>query len=348
MFPTDKTTPFPFIIGSGRSGTTLLRAMLDSHPDVAIPGETYLLAQLGRRSDGFAPDGVFDRAAFEAELFEDSRFWTFYVDADDVRAELDRVQPTNVAEAIRATYRAHAISVGKSRWADKTPAYAHAADMLAELLPEAVFIHLHRDAREIVASYLAASWGYRTAGRAAAYWRLSVEAAVAIERSHPRRSLRIGYDDLVNDPEPLLRDLCALCELEYDPSMLDYSSGRVARISSTMDGDAHLKLLEPPKKSSRDWRQDLSPDEILRVNVIAGPAMRALGYHVPPLPWSVARIRAEAVGLVAVPVTRLELALRKTRLINSLRPRYRKILGRATTTDDMAETVALAKGTASS
>lgn len=318
--------------------------MLDSHPEVAIPGETYLLAQLCRRADGFAPNGVFDRDAFETELFEDSRFWTFYVDADDVRAELDRVQPTNLAEAIRATYRAHARSVDKTRWADKTPAYAHAAELLAGVLPEAVFIHLHRDAREIVASYLAASWGYRSAGRAAAYWRLSVEAALKLEQAEPHRSLRIGYDDLVLDPEPLLRDLCALCELSYEPSMLDYSSGRVARISTTMDGDAHLKLLEPPKKSSRNWREDLTADQILRVNVIAGQAMKALGYDVPPIPWSVARVRAHLVSFVAVPTTRIELALRKTRIVNSLRPRYRRMLGRPTTAEDMAKTVAIAKG----
>ncbi len=315
--------PFPFIIGAGRSGTTLLRAMLDSHSAMAIPGETYLLDQLARRRDRFVRDGRFDRAAFEDELFGDTRFWSFYIERATVRAALDDSAPETLADALRVVYRCHAESVGKTRWADKTPAYAFAVDRLSTLFPEAVFIHLHRDPREVVASYLDANWSYRTAPRAAAYWALSVRGAQRARALGEHRFLEIGYRDLTNDPERSLRRICALVDLPFEASMLQYQNGRVATLGSRTDGDAHARLRERPTKR-RDWADHLDAGQIRAIETVCRPKMLALGYE--PRHRSSSH-REKAIAFAAVRTTQLELESRNARSLNRIRPLVRRFRG---------------------
>lgn len=315
--------PFPFIIGAGRSGTTLLRAMLDSHSNMAIPGETYLLDQLARRRDGFIREGRFDRAAFDNELFGDARFWSFYIEPTSVRAALDDAAPATLADALRVVYRCHARSVGKSRWADKTPAYAFAVDRLSTLFPEAVFIHLHRDPREVVASYLDANWSYRTAPRAASYWALSVRGAQRARALGEDRFLEIGYRDLTNDAERTLRRICALVDLPFEASMLHYQDGRVAALGSNTDGDAHARLRERPTEQ-RNWADHLDTGQIRAVEALCRPEMLALGYE----PSTRHPTRSEkTIAMAALRTTQFELESRNARSLNRARPLVRRLRG---------------------
>lgn len=318
---------FPFIVGAGRSGTTLLRAMLDSHPELAIPGETYLVAQLARRRDGFIKSGTFDRERFEVELFGDSRFWAFYVTPEDVRAVLDEVQPADLADALRATYEAYARRVGKSRYGDKTPSYAFATERIGPLFPESVFIHIHRDPREVVASYLDVDWGPSNVHRAAALWTLSIRAARSARRFGEARFLECSYSELVAEPERTMRKICSLSQLEFAPQMLEYQKGRVAAISYGMEGGAHVALQQAPRRR-RDWRNDLTKDQVATIESIALSEMLYLGYE--PVSSRGAHDRTLAQRMTepaALLSSRAELSLRHSRALNSLRPYVRKARG---------------------
>ena len=301
--------------------------MLDTHPDVSIPGETYMLEQLGRRRDKFMQGDRFRRDEFERELFDDSRFWNFYVAPEVVRDELDRCGPGDLAEAIRCVYRAHARQVGATRWADKTPNYAGCVPLIADLLPESVFIHLHRDPREVTGSYLNADWRNYSVGSASAHWRANVHAAERAAGLGPSRFRRIGYQTLVDEPEQTLRDLCEFLALSFDPAMLDYAHGRVASLESVIHSNAHHNLTSPPKHRTRDWRTDLRPAQITRVEVMARPYIDRFGYEPPSSRWSSMRLAAEVERLMRVPVARLELRIRGLRSINRLRPRARRLRG---------------------
>ena len=135
----------PVIVGVPRSGTTLLRFMLDSHPILAIPPETtflpaaYELRQAGRDTweDLFDLLTAFPR---EAPAWPD-----FGLEPLELQEEFRKIHPFGLGEGLRAFYRLYASKQNKPRYGDKTPSYCEHIPSIASLLPEAHFIHIIRD-----------------------------------------------------------------------------------------------------------------------------------------------------------------------------------------------------------
>jgi len=144
--------PMPIIIGAPRSGTTLLRFMIESHPSIAIPPET-----------GFLPYGaglMFVPFAARKLLFKivtsyprsAPKWQDFCLDKQDFWNELQKIQPFDVSEGFRAFYRMYAQRQRKLRYGDKTPGYCKHIKSVARVLPEAHFIHIIRDGRDVALS----------------------------------------------------------------------------------------------------------------------------------------------------------------------------------------------------
>ena len=111
-------TAAPFIVGVGRSGTTLLRMMLDAHPQLAIPPETHFIPEVANACRKPREDS---RAAFIHVLLS-SRWWTdFQLDADEFRKRINALAPFEIGPALRAFYRLYAGDSGKHAGATKRP-----------------------------------------------------------------------------------------------------------------------------------------------------------------------------------------------------------------------------------
>src|SRR3712207_2484896 len=169
------------VLGVRRSGTTLLRVMLDRSSELAIPDESYFVPQLAERH----------RAPVDVEEFvEDLRrvrtLADWGVEPERVRERL-RAGMT-AGEAISAIFETYAADRGKSRWGDKTPMYMQYLPLLERLFPGALFVHLIRDGRDAAVSFLSMPEGVVTrtwahpasAGDFACQWRTEVEAARAL------------------------------------------------------------------------------------------------------------------------------------------------------------------------
>lgn len=187
-----------FIIGSPRSGTTLLRMILDSHPRLSCGEETHFLRELepitGRHWRMLEPYG------FPRE------YW------------LERVR--GLYTGFQADYL---VRRGKARWAEKDPTYTLLLPYLGELFPDALYIHLVRDGHDVVASYRD-RWGYQSAARVArGEWKRYVSLARAL-RDGPAASRyhELRYEDLVADPEATLRPLFEFLGEAWDPAVLRF------------------------------------------------------------------------------------------------------------------------------
>lgn len=258
------------VLGVSRSGTTLLKSMLDAHPELAIPTESYFIPQLWDRH-GERPE----RAAILADLgrLERVRQWGVDVEQLDLPAE-----PT-FAQVIDAVYSAYAQAEGKSRYGDKTPLYMQHLDLLARVFPDARYVHIVRDGRDAALSFLAMTRKPRfnvsrprALGDFAAAWRREVLAARRFGREHPYFELR--YEDLVEEPEARLRDVCAFLGLEFEPKMLEYH--READLDITVD---HVLLARPPVTTARKWREQMAGRDVELFEAIAGDALSELGYE---------------------------------------------------------------------
>ena len=206
--------PAPFVVGVARSGTTLLRLQLDAHPQLAIPPETSFGTVAARAPEIHGPRDLVT-AIMAHEAWHDLRF-----DERELLELVERVRPWSVADSLRAIYRTLAKREGKPRWGDKTPGHLLCMPGLAELLPEAHFIHIIRDGRAVAASVRGLPFAPGDSIEAIAEdWRDQIvagrRAAAGLPHYHELR-----YERLVNEPEPVLRELCEFLRLPFDASML--------------------------------------------------------------------------------------------------------------------------------
>ena len=206
-----------FIVGSARSGTTLLRMMLNAHPEVAVPPESRFVVELYRSDDVQVND-------FLERLDAHPRWTSWDTPIEDVRAQLAGLTTVPYPEAIEAAYMAYAQNRNKKRYGDKTPRYIEDLPLLARLWPEAKFVHLVRDGREVALSYADVPFGPSTVAKAAALWKDRVVRGMEQGRPlGPHRYTELRYERLLANPQAEVEALCAFLDLDFDPSMLDYS-----------------------------------------------------------------------------------------------------------------------------
>jgi hypothetical protein len=124
-------TPAPFIVGAERSGTTLLRLMLDAHPDLAVPPETHFIA----RTAEACQDASDPRQAFLETVTSHRRWGDFRIQGDLLAQRISTIEPFDLSAALRAFYELYAERLGKPRWGDKTPNYVHRMTLIQGLLP---------------------------------------------------------------------------------------------------------------------------------------------------------------------------------------------------------------------
>ncbi len=292
--PASRDLPVPFIVGSPRSGTTLLRLMLDSHPDLAIPPETGFLPAV-RELDG-SGETLRERFFDTVVTFPPSApAWRdFQISAEIFRSRLGELHPFTAAAGVRLFYRLYAGRFGKPRWGDKTPLYSHHLRAIQELLPEVRFVHLVRDGRDAAVS-LRERWFSpgRDIAVQAAFWRDNLLAARR-EGAACRHFLEVRFEDLVHDPETILRRICGFIALDFQPEMLRHDERAPQRLEEHgarygTDGslvasqeDRRRQQVQSRRRPDTDkigvWRQLLSVEECRRFEEIAGDLLAAYGY----------------------------------------------------------------------
>src|SRR5262245_5065642 len=274
-------SPMPIVVGVPRSGTTLLRMMIDAHSDVAIPPETGFLPALAEL------DPRENASTTAASIITGFHTWPdFALDAATFRETLARMSPVTPADAARTFYRAYAARFNKSRWGEKTPTYGSAIDRIATLLPEARFIHIIRDGRDVMVS-VRPLW-FRpgdTVEACAADWlnRLAHTRALG---AGVRHYLELRYEALVRDPAATLETICEFLELRFDPQMLTYYQRAASRLDehqplytaqgalvvSKADRLRNQRFVTAPPQEERigRWKTELTEDEQNRFEAVAG------------------------------------------------------------------------------
>jgi LPS sulfotransferase NodH len=307
------------ILGVRRSGTTLLRVMLDRHSELAVPDESYFVPQLAdrhlRRVD---PDEFVD------DLRRISTVAEWEVPLDKVRTRLRAGMP--IGEAIATVYAVHAEQRGKRRWGDKTPMYMQNLRLLERLFPDALFVHLIRDGRNAALSFLemprgivTESWMHpRTPADFACQWRAEVTAAQRLGRRVGTRYLEVRYEELVSDVEPVLRRICEFARLEYEPALADYA-GNV----DVSTKPHQQRLTQPPTPGVRDWRTQMAAEDVRRFERVAGDVLRELEYQTAQSPDLRGRARRASYNTRAAAWRAASFGLRRSPLWRRRHPPLR-------------------------
>lgn len=283
--------PVPIIVGSPRSGTTLLRFMLDSNSKLAIPPETgFLCVAPTLRGSGDELRKDFFRAIVNFPV-EAPNWPDFEIPEELFWQTLTRISPFNITEAYRSFYRLYAARFGKPRWGDKTPLYIKCLDAIRKVLPEARFIHIIRDGRDAALSLrkMRFSPGPEIETQAA-YWRDCVLAARRAGVDYPDY-LEVRYEELILNTRKTLNDICAFIDLEYDDAMLRYYTRAPVRLKEHKGRSAWLTQEQRIRQQQRTtlppdpacvfgWKSAMSLEERERFQMVAGDVLSDLGYDV--------------------------------------------------------------------
>ena len=255
--------PGAFIVAPFRSGTTLLRLILDSHPEIAAPPETFIFSQI------LAPlrDERMTRA-----------MWNLGYHRDALALAL--------GDCARGFLEGYAASKGKRFWIEKTPAYVDLLPELHEAMPDAKYIMLYRHPCDIVASMAERSMVVTQPEIAChrpnhpsdlvtycAFVADQHQKMRAFQHSRPERSLELRYERLVAAPEDEIRAVCAFLGVSYTPAMLDFQKAR----HDTGFGDEKIYQttgIEITKANARMRDQERA----IEVRKYLGTTLRELGY----------------------------------------------------------------------
>lgn len=266
-----------FVVGSERSGTTMLRAILDSHPDLAVPPESYFFLPLVRNRSAFEIGSSVAVDNLVGYLERNPSFREWGLSVEDVRRAWDP-PPVDVPEALRRLYGCYSAERAAMHVGDKTPHHVRVMPEIAEAFPEARFVHLIRDGRDVAASLSGVHFGPSSFAEAAATWRENVRIGHDAGPSlGSRRYLEVRYEALVADPAAELVGICSFLGVAYSPAMVRYHE-RADEILSGLRHDAHLQGVRRPPSADRDWRRDLTHHQIELFEAIAGDLAAELGY----------------------------------------------------------------------
>ncbi|MEO0469609.1 MAG: sulfotransferase [Bacteroidota bacterium] len=277
----DQQAPF-FIIGSGRSGTTLLRSLLYRHPSVHIPPETdFALPQAIRifQQYQWLSWPVLVHLVLAYFQFNDAfQYWE--LNLRQVKEQLMKLPKSEqtLYNIIDHIYRAHGAKEGKEniRWGDKTPLLTFGLPEINQLFPHAKFIEMIRDGRAVVNSYL--QFGrYQSIDEACDRWQDSLTAVADFQKQiGSDRIIQIRYESLVEEPEDHLKQLCTFLQLDFHPVMLVHDKQAMGDTVLSHHANVH----QPVSVQHREkWRKELSTEQIQQIQARIGQSLTKQGYQ---------------------------------------------------------------------
>jgi hypothetical protein len=267
-----------FIVGVHRSGTTLLRYMLNSHPRIYIPPESDFIPRFFLRN----PQKILSVGEVNRILDIIFNQYRFVREWQGPALHVNDFPQKNLTPQrfLDTLYDIYAQQNHAARWGDKTPIYSSYVDLLDQLFSQAQFIHMIRDGRDVALSMLD-KWGqqdlhidiYFTARN---WVRRTQKAQMDGKHLGSSRYYELKYEDLVVDPKKELGKICEFLNETYFPEMAQPQ--KLAR-KTIEPGSFHDPLREPPSTQRvARWRCEMQSEDLYLFQRVAGSLLQQLGY----------------------------------------------------------------------
>lgn len=253
-----------FIGGEGRSGTTLMRVILDSHPNISCGPETQ-----------FFIDGKMESLYITlTELYQD-RIMEYYNSPHDIMAQC-------LGAVLGSFHKPYMERRKKVRWADKTPYNILSINFLNKAFPDMQFIHMIRDGRDVVASMLTMPWGSKNIVEIAMNWSNCIKTGRNFGAAH-KNYMEVKYEDLINSFKPTLMNVFQFLGEPWSDNVLHYhlhehDYGDKYVYESSAD---QVKNAIYSHQAGR-WKKELTKEQIAEFMAAAGDTLIEAGYPANP------------------------------------------------------------------
>lgn len=280
-----------FIVGMPRSGTKLLRDLLNNHPDIAIPDiETNLIPTWEKNWKRYGDLSnrknfhKFYRKMLSLSYFNYMNEKGCLIVAD---AWYKYCKDFTIAGVFEALIR-HDAKAGYDSmkiWGDKSPLYFRHIPLLKDIFPKARFIHIIRDVRDYCLS-INMAWR-KNMFRAAQRWCNDVQKFKICSKGIQSDYIEVRYEDLIAEPDMVLKKICDFLNIEYYPQMM--------HLSAPTENLGDAKGLREIKKDNKEkYSYSMKPDIQKKIEAIAMPVLKMYGY---PLKYAAENIRINSIEL---------------------------------------------------
>jgi hypothetical protein len=266
-----------YVAGQERSGTSLMYALLASHPNVAMVRRTNLWMYFYGRFGDLADPGNLERCI--TTMLRYKRIVVLGIDGDRLRRDFLAGPPT-YGRLFGLVGQQIADRLDKPRWGDKSLHTERYADPIFEAFPDARILHMVRDPRDRYASVLA-RWKVRRGdvGAGTGAWLASVRLAERNSRRYPDRYRIVRYESLVQRPAATLREICSFVGEPYHEDMLAMTGAAGFREQGGNSSYGSHAVGVISARSLGRFREVLTPRQIAFIELAAAQPMRRLGYE---------------------------------------------------------------------
>jgi hypothetical protein len=277
--------PYVFIVGCPRSGTTLLRRLVDTHPHIAIIHQSRFIPNFFEKRRGLTPEGLVTTKLVD-RLLEARGVKNLETSREMLESLVDAGEPVSYSTFVTGVFDLYGKVQGKRLVGDKTPAYVRRIPTLHALWPDAKFVHIIRDGRDVCMSAINwrkadhalgrfSTWGEDQVSTAAVWWewhvRLGREDGGSLA---PQLYHEVRYEELVSGPANTCEKLCDFLDLPYDDAMLRFHEGR-EKADPNLDAKKAWRPLTP---GLRKWSEQMRSEDLERFEAASGDLLEELGY----------------------------------------------------------------------
>lgn len=269
-------------IGTQRSGSNLLRVMLNQHPEISSPHPPHILQVMMPLLPMYGD--LQDETAF-AKLIDDVCTlveknpvnWDTAFDRNAVRAMCEN---NSLPQIMQAVYAVKADAKQASWWCCKSMASVHFTDEIERAGIHPVYLFMYRDGRDVACSFRKAVVGEKHIYHLAKQWSLEQELSHAlVTRLGSDRVISVRYEDFMADTESTLKRICASLGIAYTAEMLNYADADESKITAS-SGKMWSNLTKPlMRNNSQKYLKELSQEDLVIFESVAGNTLEKLGYQ---------------------------------------------------------------------
>jgi hypothetical protein len=279
--------PYLFIVGCARSGTTLVRRIVDAHPEIAITTEMHWISHY---VNYFKNQNRLVTPELVSELTRHKRFAQFEIPREQFEGLLGSGEAVPYPTFLNRVFGLYGKINNKPLVGNKTSGYVRRISAFHALWPEAKFVHIIRDGRDVCLSVLNWNKAERTVGRYASWEEDPVSTTALWWERKVRKAREDGatlgpglyhethYEDLVEDPERECKRLCEFLGVPYDDAMIRFAEGKT-RTDLPNARKTPKKAWLPITSGMRNWRTEMPVKDVERFEAAAGNLLEELGYE---------------------------------------------------------------------
>jgi hypothetical protein len=282
-----------FIVGIGRSGTTLIRQMINSHSKIAIPYESHFITKYIKSISTYGDlndDSNLTKLLSDITSEDILNDWDFKLTVDEF---FEKIEERNLSSIFNVFFSCYAQHHGKCIWGDKSD-YLDRMFEIKQLFPDAKFIHIIRDGRDVANSVMKMTWGPSSIGSAANWWAEGVRLGYSMGRMLDNNHyIEVRYEDLVLEAQPTLQKLCDFIGVDYEEKMLDFYKDSKKHIPQRLLNQHYNADIPPNTQRVFSWKNELSKLDNDVFQSIAGDVLSEFDYSIVPssIPSILVKIR---------------------------------------------------------